>query len=111
MERPLIMGSMSLLYTELAIYPDHLSSSGLVGPSFGCRPNGHFRDWLESRKLTVTVDHIAAGVDAKTDFDENEMVNSYSCAIIMQGCSKRACYWRKLPLGCVGKYLAHLWLK
>ena len=92
---------------ELAIYPDHLGSLGLVRPTPGCRPNGHFRDSLESRKLTVIVDHIAAGGVVKTDVDGNEMVNSYSCAAIMQACSKQACHWWKLPLGCV----AHLWLK
>ena len=60
---------------ELFIYPDHLSSLALLRPSPKCRPNGHFIDWLESRGLTVIVDHVAADGDAKTDFDENEMVN------------------------------------
>ena len=88
---------------ELVIYPGHLSSLALVRPSPGCRPNGHFNDWLDSRKLTVIVDHIAADGDAKMEFDENEMVSSYSSAIIMQACSKQAYHWWELPCASVAE--------
>ena len=53
---------------ELVIYPDHLSSLALVIPSPGYRTNGNFDDWLESRNLTVFVDHVAADEDVKIIF-------------------------------------------